>query len=482
MRLGAVGAASSALSLFLAGCASFQVVSDPRVGALSRDHLPPLIKSIRCELATFYTADLQHKRALSRRRIELARSHQQYIPLDELLALNHFDLDIEAFSSFSLDIKLQSTFGIPGAGTSGNLVLDARAAHTRNLALGPSVQVQATYDNAAQFAIPQNASILTPSPLTPEQAQTGLVVPLSPEERDFKCFSRSVVYDFDGLAAGRYPNLELFGRIRVDAGPPLAAWLQEASRTMGISRNIMLDAHADAEHRPPVPAQDQYVEQAIDIGQLAYTFTVQYTGGLDAEFSLVSSRFSPLSADLSAGVQQTGTLNLYLNGYQTITAINAKGGLIGIYPSPKQPQEVIVVGEKPLPEQGRTIAQTPTKVVTPQGQQDVKAVIESEHKENNKMVSQPALENLLKQLQKNQALPGQMAITRQAIQQLDLPPNSAAKVEQTIQDNTVTRTPSRPASAPASIPVVRPRPRSFDATRQNNGRGYIRAPIGFSVQ
>lgn len=478
LRLGAVGAASGALSLLLGGCASFQVVSDPRIGALSRDRLPPLIKSIRCELATFYTADLEHKRALSRRRVELARSHRQYIPLDELLALNHFDLDIEAFSSFSLDIKLQNTLGIPGAGTSGNLVLDATAGHTRNLALGPSVQVQATYDNAAQFAIPQNASILTPSPLTPEQAQTGLVVPLTPEERDFKCFSRSVTYDLNGLAAGRYPNLELFERVRVDAGLPLAAWLQEASRAMGVSRNIMLDAHADAEHRPPVPAEDQYIAQAVDLGQLAYTFTVQYTGGLDAKFSLVSSRFNPLNADLSAGVQQTGTLNLYLNGYQTITAINAKGGLIGIYPSPKQPQEVIVVGEKPAP--GPKIAQAPAKVVTPQGQKDVKALVENEHKDNNKTVSQPALDNLLKQIQKNQALPGQMTITRQAIQQLNLPRESTAKVEQTIQDNTVTQVPPRPVSAPAS--VVRPRPRSFDATRQNNGRGYIRAPIGFSVQ
>ncbi|WP_128929090.1 hypothetical protein [Bradyrhizobium guangxiense] len=398
--------------------------------------------------------------------------------MDELLALNHFDLDIEAFSSFSLDIKLQNTLGIPGAGTSGNLVLDATAGHTRNLALGPSVQVQATYDNAAQFAIPQNASILTPSPLTPEQAQTGLVVPLTPEERDFKCFSRSVTYDLNGLAAGRYPNLELFERVRVDAGLPLAAWLQEASRAMGVSRNIMLDAHADAEHPPPVPAEDQYIAQAVDLGQLAYTFTVQYTGGLDAKFSLVSSRFNPLNADLSAGVQQTGTLNLYLNGYQTITAINAKGGLIGIYPSPKQPQEVIVVGEKPAP--GPKIAQAPAKVVTPQGQKDVKALVENEHKDNNKTVSQPALDNLLKQIQKNQALPGQMTITRQAIQQLNLPRESTAKVEQTIQDNTVTQVPPRPVSAPAS--VVRPRPRSFDATRQNNGRGYIRAPIGFSVQ
>lgn len=482
MRLGAVGAASSTLSLFLAGCASFQIVSDPRIGALSRDRLPPLIKSIRCELATFYTADLEHRRALSRRRVELARTHQQYMPLEELLALNHFDLDIEAFSSFGLDIKLQNTLGIPGAGTSGNLVLDATAGHTRNLALGPSVQVQATYDNAAQFAIPQNASIVTPSPLTREQAQTGLVVPLSPEEQDFKCFSRSVVYDLDGLAAGRYPNLELFERIRVDAGPPLAAWLQEASRTMGVSRNIMLDAHADAEHRPPVPAQDQYVAQAVDLGQLAYTFTVQYTGGVDAKFSLVSSRFNPLSADLSAGVQQTGTLSLYLNGYQTITAINAKGGLIGIYPSPRQPQEVIIVGEKPGAGEGPKVAQTPAKIVTPQGQKDVKAVVENEHKETKTPIKQPALNELLRQIQKDQALPGQQTMTKQAIERLDLPQTSAEKVEQTIQNNTVTQQAVIPTAAPATVRVVRPRPRSFDATRQNNGRGYIRAPIGFAIQ
>jgi hypothetical protein len=483
MRLGAVGAASSTLSFLLAGCASFQVVSDPRIGALSRERLPSLIKSVRCELATFYTADLEHKRALSRRRVELARAHERYIPLDELLRLNHFDLDIEAYSSFALDVKLQNTLGIPGTGTSANIVIDAAAGHTRNLALGPSVQVQATYDNAAQFAIPQNASVITPKPLTIEEAQTGMVVPLPPEEQDFKCFSRSVVYDLDGLAAGRYRNLELFERIRVDAGPPLAVWLQDASRTMGVSRNLMLDAHADAEHRIPVPAEDQYIAQAVDLGQLAFTFTVQYTGGLDAKFSLVSSRFNPLNADLSAGVQQTGSLNLYLNGYQTITAINAKGGLIGIYPSPKQPQEVIIVGQKP-PAPGPKVAQAPAEIVTAQGKKDVKTVIESEHKANKLTIQQPALNDLMKQIQKNQALPGQQTITKQAIESLQLPAESAAKVEQTIKDNTVTVEPPKPASAPATVRVTRPPspPRSFDATRQNNGRGYIRAPIGFSTQ
>lgn len=197
------------------------------------------------------------------------------------------------------------------------------------------MQVQATYDNAAQFAIPQNASIVTPSPISVEQASLAEAVRLPAEDMDFKCFSRSVIDDYDGMAAGHYPNLELFERIRVDARLPLAAWMQEASRTMGVSRNLMLDAHADAEHRPPVPVEDQYIAQAVDVGQLVYTFSVQYTGGLDAKFSLVSSRFNPLSADLSAGVQQTGSLTLYLNGYQTITALNAKGGLVGIYPSPR---------------------------------------------------------------------------------------------------------------------------------------------------
>jgi hypothetical protein len=470
MLRGPIGAASGTLAFLLAGCASFQVVSDPRIGALSRERLPILIKSVRCELATFYTADLEHKHRLSARRIELARSGARSISLEEVAALNHFDLDIDAYSNFTLDVKVQDSLGIPGTSTSVNSVLNATAGHTRNLALGPSVQVQATYDNAAQFAIPQNASIVTPHPISVEQASLAEAVRLPAEDMDFKCFSRSVIDDYDGMAAGHYPNLELFERIRVDAGSPLAAWMQEASRTMGVSRNLMLDAHADAEHRPPVPVEDQYIAQAVDVGQLVYTFSVQYTGGLDAKFSLVSSRFNPLAADLSAGVQQTGSLTLYLNGYQTITAINAKGGLVGIYPSPKVPLEVVIVDGKHLPAAAPTkTAEAPAKTVGPAGQRFIRSFVEKKGAEPQ------LLDNLMKELGKNQNAAGQPEMTNQAIQNLNIPDKEKENVKQKVEEKSVTQ-PVQPRVQ------FRRQPRNYDATRQNDGRGYLRVPLGISVQ
>jgi hypothetical protein len=65
--MGAVGKllVACTLPIFVGGCASFEFIQDPRIGALSKDRLPGLIKSLRCELATFYTANQFHRERLS---------------------------------------------------------------------------------------------------------------------------------------------------------------------------------------------------------------------------------------------------------------------------------------------------------------------------------------------------------------------------------------------------------------------------------
>jgi hypothetical protein len=72
---------------------------------------------------------------------------QHYLPLETLLAMNYFDLDTKAYGLFSVDVKAQDTLGIPGTATSITNVLNATTGHTRTIGIGPSVQVQATYDN-----------------------------------------------------------------------------------------------------------------------------------------------------------------------------------------------------------------------------------------------------------------------------------------------------------------------------------------------
>ena len=158
--------------------------------------------------------------------------------------------------------------------------------------------------------------------------------------------------------------MELFDRIRVNGVHTLAAWLQENSATMGISRNILVDAHASSQHRPAVSVNSVYTEQAIDGGQLNYTFTVQYTGGLDAKFSLLSPQWNPLAADLSASIQQTGVLSIFLNGYQAAAAIGAKSNLTFIVPPEPKPTKVIIVGDN-----------RPTSHVSSAGQQKINELL-----------------------------------------------------------------------------------------------------------
>jgi hypothetical protein len=467
----AAGAACSALAYMLTGCASFEVVGDPRVGALGRDRLPILVKSVRCELAAFYTAELYHRHLLSAYRQTLAASGQKYITIDDLAHYNYFDLDTDAFSNISLDIKMQDTFGIPGSTTSVNNVLSTTTGNARSLALGPSVQAQATYDDAASFAIPQNASIVTAHEITSGEAHEGHLPPIPPAARDQNCFSNSVIGDYDGLAAGKYPTLELFDRIHVDAGPPLAAWLQEASRTMGISRNLMIDVHAKSEHRQAVTVDPFISGQAIDTGQLVYTFTVQYTGALDAKFSLVTTRLNPLAADLNASIQQTGVLTLYLNGYQALTALSAKSGLVLINPPPTPVTRVFVVNSDKLPPEPKK----PEKKVTDEGFKKVGEILGDKSRPEFVGPESDKVSNLYKQMGKNQAASGQAEATSTAIQELKVSAPVATEITKAIENNTVT-------VVPTPVPPAAPRRPAYSPAPSNDGRGYFRAPIGIPIQ
>jgi hypothetical protein len=130
--------------------------------------------------------------------------------------------------------KAQDTLGVPGTATSITNVLNATTGHARSIGIGPNAQVQATYDNGIAFVIQQNSSVKTGSELAPDQAVSEPTRPALTEAEAFPCFRSSVWNDYDGMAAGAYSNLEQFNRIRVDLGQPLAAWLQENTRTAGM--------------------------------------------------------------------------------------------------------------------------------------------------------------------------------------------------------------------------------------------------------
>ena len=448
--------------ILLASCASFEVIQDPRFGAMSKEHLPKLIKSIRCELATFYSVNRRLRLALDDRRRQLARQGVKKIKLDEVLAWRHFDLDEEAYGSFSLDIKVQDQFGIPGTSSTAADVLSSSTGHSRTLTVGPNVQAQATYDNVLWFSIGQNAEIGFNEEI-PEVTLKSIVFKPDPDKEALLCFRGIVAGRYLELEDGSFPELELFDRIRVNGVHTLAAWLQENSDTMGISRNILVDAHASSEHRPAVPVDPVYTEQAIDGGQLNYTFTVQYTGGLDAKFSLVSPRWNPLAADLSASIQQTGVLNLFLNGYQAAAAIGAKSALTSIVPKVPQPTQVIIVGDN-----------RPKGLVPPTAQEDIKKMVAPlvpKRPEAEGGGPPDTLSRFFSELSKDQLAPGQAQATREALSKLSLPENVRSQAETTINNSLVVTPPApRVITIPSGVPA---------GAQNNNGRGTFRYPPAF---
>jgi hypothetical protein len=449
------------ISILLTSCASFEVIQDPRFGALSKEQLPKLIKSIRCELATFYSVNRKLRLALDDKRRQLARQGQKRIDLDTVLEWGHFDLDEEAYGSFSLDIKVQDQFGIPGTSTTGADVLSSSTGHSRTLTIGPNVQAQATYDDVLWFSIGQNAEIGLNDKIAQATLRNIAYEPNREKER-LLCFRGVVADRYFDLEDGAFPELELFDRIRVNGVHTLAAWLQENSATMGVSRNILVDAHAKSEKRPTVPVDPVYTNQAIDGGQLNYTFTVQYTGGLDAKFSLVSPRLNPLAADLSASIQQTGVLSLFLNGYQAAAAIGAKSNLTFIVPPEPKPTSVIIVGDN-----------RPKGHVSPEGQQKISDLLAPPGtlKPESEGGPPPAnLSNFFSELSKDQLTPGQAQTTRDALSKLKLPNEVRRQVETTINNSLVVTPPAPRVVIPSGVQAGAP---------NTNGRGTFRYPPAF---
>jgi hypothetical protein len=450
---------------WVSGCASFEVIHDPRFGAVSKEHLPKLIKSVQCELETFYTANGVLRDELRAERIERAHKGVKTIPLDRVVALNHFDLDDEAYGAFSLDIKVQDSIALPGTSSSFVNILSPTTGHSKSLAIGPSVQAQGTYDNVLWFSVPQNATVaFKPLEITEEQA-TSVVSrtdPMSPEEERL-CYRRTVRDHYRELAEGKYPGLELFDRIQVNGALPLAAWLQENGTTMGVARNILMDAHAPAEKpkkRTPVPVDGPFGATAIDGGQLSYIFTVQYTGSLDVKFSLISSRWNPATSDLSGGVQQTGVLSVYVNGYQAAAAIGAKSALTAINPVPPKPTRVVIVEDDSKNEPLR------------QGTKDaVQGLVKGALPEESKVAGSAGnrkFQEFISELSKSQFIGDQKNQTLSKLHELNLPQetekDAAKAVEQLAK-------PPAPRTRIITIPA--------EAAPGNDGRGVFRYPPAF---
>ena len=353
----------------LASCSTLENIHDPQFGALGDP--PKLIKSIKCELITFYAANAARKKALDDIRDAYRARGKTEISMDEVLKHRYFDLDTDAYGAFVLEAKVADTGGIPGTSTSLANVLSSTTGHSRTLTVGPNIGVQGTYDMNYNFAIQQDdqisnvESVITEADLPSFEGTIG-------DDNPTQCYRAIVRGKYEDMARGKYPILERFDRITVNLGLPLAAWLLENTTAMGVSRNILADNNPptkDKSAKPPpsVPVPKSYQNEGVDGGQMSYIFTVQYTAGIDVKYSLISPKWNPLAADLSASIVQTGVLSLYVNGFMAQAALGAKSGVVGIVGrSPASTQRVFVVNGYPVDSSGKPDKNYPPVITGPE--------------------------------------------------------------------------------------------------------------------
>jgi len=319
------------LALCLGSCASLEVLHDPQFGVMSREQLPKFVKSVRCELVTFYDAN--------RRRLKLYAATVAANPKLAAERYSYFPVKDELFGLFFVDLKVQDTLGLPASGSSFDRKSNAVANTTKIWHLGPNFTDQGTYEFQWLFALEQNARLSPASRIQVSYPSNEIY----PELGGFGCYSGiDESTDRDALANHAYPETERFNRIWVNGVVPLAAWLQANSAVM--STTLLDDLH--------------HADEAIFPAQMYYTFTVQVTGGADVKFSLMSPKWSPLAPDISGSVQQTNNLQIFINGDKAQGANGAKAGTTSWLP-PKVIVAHVIVDNLPKQKEGAKVESLP---------------------------------------------------------------------------------------------------------------------------
>jgi hypothetical protein len=293
------------LALSFSSCAALYNIDDPIIGVIAKNQLPAFQKSVRCELITYFEIDRERERLFN-----------QTVKTDRLAAIenySYFGVDQKLFGALELDLKVVDTAGLPStAGSNISYKYQVSppvgtATHSKTDIFMPSFTDQNTYEWQWWYIIPQNAKLYGRR-LSDPAAYT-------PQENDFdqfQCYRALPANDLEGLASGKYPEYELFTRIRVNGGKPFAGWLQENASVMGTAfyaENLNVEK---AEHIIPV--------------QMYYNFMIQVSGGLNASFSLVAPHWAPFAPVATISQQQTNNLQVWLNGPDAALAAAAKSG------------------------------------------------------------------------------------------------------------------------------------------------------------
>jgi hypothetical protein len=132
---------------WLVGCADPHFVHDPQIGYFDRTQLPLLLKSLRCELATYVAANNQRKII----NVGLYKSD----PFRADHEFPFFQIDPSKFGGISLELKIQDTLGTQ-SGTTADWKRTMDALHTRVWNIAPSLGEQNSYDLLGAFLLPQD--------------------------------------------------------------------------------------------------------------------------------------------------------------------------------------------------------------------------------------------------------------------------------------------------------------------------------------
>jgi hypothetical protein len=288
------------------------LLHDPQTGIIARDQIPPFLKSVRCEMATFYQANallraiflenMNESVQLLKKAASNVRDRDRLLQRAEaareraVLEGRNFPVSPELFGGIFLDLKVLDTLGM-GAGDTNLANKSGRdATHTVTWAGAPTLNTQNTYEMNFSFLIDQRSGL----------AQGN-------EEDPFRCYAPDLAPGTSPVTLARdaAPGAARFTRILVNGATPLAAWLMENSDQAWENFHAM---HADLDKEGLIPVQ------------MNYSFTVQITAGLDVRYSLTSPIWSPLQVGGVASSVQTSQMSIYVNGDDANLAGGAKLG------------------------------------------------------------------------------------------------------------------------------------------------------------
>lgn len=339
-------AAFFAFASLLAGCADPHYIHDPQTSLyFTKAQLPGVLKSLRCELATYIAANNQHH-ILNEYVFNLKNEH---------VAANSdwpfFPLDPALYGGLSLDLKIQDTLGTQSGTTFDWKRTAADNIHSHAWHFGPSLGEQNTYDMSLSFLVHQDIYGLDES----EKENPGEDVLNTDPNAPYLCYKsiptrtrlpvgnlslKNAEYaeqDLDAIAADRGGTPQ-FQRIRVDGNLPLAAWLLQVGTTVTSTSLVQTEGQRNEWMVP---------------GQQIYTFTMQTSAGIDIKNTLTTSLWTAVGGELSGSLQHTGTLTIYLNGADAATTAGTKSGSTARSEkkqiSPKPPVTVTVLNYCDLP-------------------------------------------------------------------------------------------------------------------------------------